>query len=1139
MRKNSNGGLIFSPSDLIRYLNSPFASWMDRYHLERPNELRPDEPSEDQRLIMESGLKHEAAVLDEFRRAVPDMVEVASKNFNVAHMETLAALAAGAPLIYQAALGSGRFQGFADFVERDADGRYVAWDTKLARSPKPYYIVQLCAYSEMIAEATGQVPDRFGVILGTNERVEFRVEDFIHYFRRVRSNMLALQDSFTGSIEDRPEPRPRADYGRWASQAERYFDERDHLVRVADISTGQIKKLERAGISTMSALARASGRKVAKLNQDTLEKLAAQARLQCATLAWRATDPDCEPAYEVLPPVIKDGRPNGLTLLPHPDSPDVFFDMEGYPLAPGGLEYLFGLLSRDDPDGEFQFRDWWAHDRAEECVAFEGFVDYVHGRWKANPGMHIYHYAPYEVTAVRRLSTLHDTRQDEVDELLRGGVFVDLYKIVKRGLMIGEDSYSIKALERLYWRKRGGGVGTAIDSIVHYARWIGSGEPRDPSQSQVLAGIRDYNEDDCRSTEALCEWLRGLAEQHGLARNSGEVGAARDEPEEGEAREPNPDVVARAELAASLRLRADHVASTLADVLDYHRREDKPKWWKLFDRAEASDDELRDDPACIESVTSDGSPARVKLSLQQWYQFDAAQECKLQEGDRVYFAHNIGRDLELTELDGTTGRLALKATQKTLDAHFGGVFPDRGSLLRNEMVGQRAMQDALKDICAGHLEGRALAPAIASLLDRVAPAEPGPLEAEDELDAARRVTAAMSGGCFVIQGPPGTGKTYTAARTISDLLVAGKRVGVTSNSHKAILNLMRECVTAMGEGGRILTGIKVGNNPDDEFFSSARGVSFVKDSGSALGQYRGGIVGGTAWLFSRPEWVGQLDYLFIDEAGQVPLANAVAVGRSARNLVLLGDQMQLEQPIQGTHPGDANMSVLQYALKDELASRPDAPVFYPVIPPTRGLFLGTSRRMHPAICRFISESIYDGRLNAHADCARQRIAMNGSNLTDMEGGVVFVPVEHDGNIQRSDEEVERVRAVLDDLIGRDYTDKAGHTKALELEDFLFISPYNAQVRALKSALPEGAKVGSVDKFQGQEAPVCVLSMCSSYGEYGSRGLGFILDRNRVNVAISRAKCLAVVVGDPRIADTLPSSIAEMSLLNLYCKILGQ
>ena len=346
------------------------------------------------------------------------------------------------------------------------------------------------------------------------------------------------------------------------------------------------------------------------------------------------------------------------------------------------------------------------------------------------------------------------------------------------------------------------------------------------------------------------------------------------------------------------------------------------------------------------------------------------------------------------------------------------------------------------------------------------------------------------------------------------------------------------CGNAARERGQHLSGIKVGGEATGPVFTENLNLRYIETTAAAFAAYSSGIVGGTAWLFTRPEWEGVFDFLFIDEAGQVSLANTVAMSRCAKNLVLLGDQMQLEQPVQGSHPGDAGLSALQYALKDTKASRPDAPVLHAVVPPDYGLFLGESRRMHPSVCRFISESIYEGRLNAFGDCARQKIAVpaNANGLITIESGIVFSGIEHDGDIQQSDEEVQRVCAIFQELLGREYTDKDNKTRALALNDFLFIAPYNAQVRSLQAALPANARVGSVDKFQGQEAPVCILSLCSSYGEYGSRGLGFILDRNRVNVAISRAQCLAVVVADPRIAATAPGSLDEMTIINLFCKL---
>ncbi|GKS59467.1 hypothetical protein YTPLAS18_29940 [Nitrospira sp.] len=1136
MKKSTEGKLVYSPSDLVRYLASPFASWMDRYNLEYPGLVTPDKQSEDQQLIMDTGVRHEYAVLGDLKPSQADVVEIETHDLAAARRQTLDAITAKAPIIYQATFHSGPFAGYADFLMLDAAGRYQVWEAKLARSPKPYYAMQLCCYAEMLADMIDEdrVSDRFGIILGTKERIQFRLEEFVHYYRHIKHAFLTMQERFTGQLADRPEPLPRADHHEWTSHAEAFFKERDHLVQVAGITVGQIKKLHKAGIATMARLAEAGGRSIPKLSRDTLDKLAAQARLQCTTMTDRVTNADAPPRYELLSPMDANGYPIGLAALPPEDPADVFFDMEGYPLAPGGLEYLFGACVWEPQSASYAFRDWWAHDRDEEKRAFEDFIDWVHARWTSHPAMHIYHYAGYEVSAVRRLSTRHDTKQDEVDGLLRNEVFVDLYRIVRQGLRLGEDSYSIKAVERLYRQRRSTDVATGTDSIVQYARWIESGQQGDWNKSSILKAIREYNQDDCASTAQLCQWLRHVARDLDISSEPHHLPS--DAPAPPELR---PEVIVRQETIKQLRRHGDELATVLAEVTDFHRREQKPVWWRMFDRANAAPEERRDDPGCIEGIVEDGSCVAVKQSLAQGYRFDPSQECKLAAEDKVRFAHNLDATFTLSEIDATTGQLLLKIGKKSLDQKCDGAFPTQGSLLADEYVNPTPIPEALTAVAAGHLSGQPHAP-VEALLARRPPAAVMQQSGELAIDAAIRIAGAMSGGCLVIQGPPGTGKTYAASRVIASLLAAGKSIGIASNSHKAIFNLMDESGKAERQAGRAITGIKVGGEEDPRFFSANPGIKHVGSSPDARGAYTGNVVGGTAWLFSRPEWEDVLDFLFIDEAGQVSLANAIAMARSAKNLVLLGDQMQLEQPIQGSHPGDAGLSVLQYALKDTQASVPDLPVFHSVVPPEYGLFLGESRRMHPAICRFISDSIYEGRLVSHPDCNRQRIQLAGGahRLIDQENGIVFSPMEHDGNTQQSDEEVERVKAIFHELLGRPFAGKDGSTKALDLDDFLFIAPYNAQVRALKSALPNDARIGSVDKFQGQEAPVCILSLCSSYGEYGSRGLAFMLDRNRINVAISRAQCLAVMVADPRIAGAIPGSLDEMQLVNLFCKLTG-
>ena len=573
MRK-SDGRLIFSPSDLIGYLASPFASWMDRYHLEHPGELTPDAESEEKRLIAETGDQHERTVLEEFEKSGVALALVPREDVKQARAETLIAISEKVPIIYQAALECMPFSGFADFLMLDSSGNYQVWDTKLARSPKPYYAIQLCCYSEMLATATGNpMPEKFGIILGTQERVEFRVEDFFHIYSWIKAGFLAMQEGFTGAWTARPEPLPRADHGRWTTHAEDFFDKADHLVRVADISVGQIKKLKAAGISTLTELANAPREPVPRMVAGTMSKLIDQAKLQKKTKANRRKDPNCPPCYEVLPHVGKNGEGLGLATLPKKDAADVFFDMEGFPLVAGGLEYLFGASTIGKKAGALIFHDWWAHDREGEKAAFEGFIEWVFDRWQKNPRMHIYHYAAYEVSAIRRLSTRHDTRQEEVDALLRGRVFVDLYQVVRRGLRIGEESYSIKLVEHLYRTGRKTDVATAVDSIVQYARWIAGGEPRDWKHSSILKGIRDYNEDDCRSTAELVEWLRGVAEAKGIPSMSGLSHT------EGALKELPPEADERIKIAGELRAKGDPVSVALGDLLDFHRREEK----RLYD----------------------------------------------------------------------------------------------------------------------------------------------------------------------------------------------------------------------------------------------------------------------------------------------------------------------------------------------------------------------------------------------------------------------------------------------------------------------------------------------------------------------------------------------------------------------------
>jgi hypothetical protein len=402
--------------------------------------------------------------------------------------------------------------------------------------------------------------------------------------------------------------------------------------------------------------------------------------------------------------------------------------------------------------------------------------------------------------------------------------------------------------------------------------------------------------------------------------------------------------------------------------------------------------------------------------------------------------------------------------------------------------------------------------------------EGGSLRAASEngVVAARRLVMALEQGTLAIQGPPGTGKTFTGARMICDLVEAGKKVGVCAMSHKVIRNLLDGVVEAAREersAPRILH--KVSDRREED----AGPIQETTDNPTALRALRSGsanVLGGTSFLWSREEFFESVDVLFVDEAGQMALANVLAIAQSAGALVLLGDPRQLDQPLQGSHPEGADISALEHLLQGRKTIADD-----------RGLFLEQTWRLPPAICRLTSELFYDGRLEPLPGLERQEIL---GPVPIAGAGLWFLPVAHEGNQSASPEEVDAVAALVARLTagGARWRDRHGAERPLRLEDILIIAPYNAQVADLTARLP-GARVGTVDRFQGQEAPVVVYSMTTSSPADAPRGMEFLYSLNRFNVATSRAQCACVVVANPRLFEPECQTPQQMRLANACCR----
>jgi len=1112
---------------------------MDRFYLECPDQVTPDAVTEDGQLIADYGIKHEEQYLKSLVDSGKDVCRIDSRDPIESAELTRQAMAEQREIIYQGYLSMPGFAGISDFlVLSDSDGAspyYTVWDTKLARKAKPYFLVQLCCYAEMLEGIQGRRPDHVSVVLGTNEVKAFYVNRFFQFYRQLKAGFLKAMEVFDSNSP--PDPDPSAQYYRWQSHAEKRLRDSDHLSLVAGMGKAQIKKLAGVGIKTVKGLASSTVKEIPRMDSEILERLRDQARLQVETRRLREAAKERAvvlPRYKVLPaPAI--GERLGFAILPPASELDVFFDIEGFPLIDKGLEYLLGVSYREGD--ELKFKDWWAHDLIQEKVAFEGFIDWVHDRWLRDPTMHIYHYAAYEVSAMRRLMGKHGTREDEVDNLLRGEVFIDLYRVVNQGLRIGEENYSIKSVESLYREKRSSEVKAAVQSIVYYANWVESDESEDWANSPILKEIRDYNQDDCDSTVELADWLREIQQKERI-----------DYVAESKLEQSQRSEKVSERIESRLKLINDleqtfpksqkereqdperwRIHELLLDLMEFHRREAKPMWWRLFDAEASSEEDLRLDFDCLSRVwRADVEPEVVKRSLLFHYRFDPNEETKLSAGNSVRSTQKRGVDFKLFSIDAV-GNLALKITQKTVDEKLDGEMPWSGSLIQFDLVSTTCIEDSIARVAEGWLTKKKVPLALKRLLLRLPPsASKGLLDdgSSETKEVLQRVVDQMGGDTLCIQGPPGTGKTTQAASLIIHLLKKGLRVGVTTNSHKAILNLMRAAYR-QAIGG--FQAVKIGGDPDDPILQECPGIEYSKSGAEQWIGNSGCLIGGTAWLFSREEMADSLDYLFVDEAGQVSLANLVAMSPAANNIMLMGDQMQLEQPIQGTHPRDSGSSALNYYLAG-----------HQTIPRDLGIFLDTSFRMRPEICSTVSEIMYEGRLESDLKTSQRSIALGGSRseLGDQGAGIVFVPVSHQGNTQASPEEVAKIEQITQDLLESKFSDGKS-TRDLTLDDILFVAPYNMQVRELRSVLPEGAKVASVDKFQGQEAAVVVISLCTSPGETGARGLSFVLDLNRMNVAISRAQVLTLIVGDPDLASGDCSTIAQMERFNMFCRLAGK
>jgi uncharacterized protein len=1083
---SSDGGLVVSPTDLTRFQACTHLTALDLAVAEGER-ARPfvakDEVLE---LLFRKGLEHEQRYLEalESERAVT-VIDTEAMTPQEAAEATESAMANAASVIYQATFVDGGQRGHADFLLRgDRPSRFGNWaydvaDTKLARRLRVPALLQMAGYGEHLRRIQGAPPVTLTVVAGDGLLHEYPFADVESYARRVSAR-------FAEFVRTRPttvaQPVPHCQQCRWIAECYRGWRQADHLSFVAFLTTAHREKFEQAGITTLANLAAQRPSELPRsIGRATRDRLIRQASLQ---LHERDTG---VPAYELLDPV--DGQ--GLLRLPTPDEADLYLDFEAdrY-IEPDGREYLAGFGDRAG-----MYTAIWAHSFDQERALTEQLIDAIVARWRAHPGMHVYHYAPYEKAALRRLTARHGVREAELDVLLRAEVFVDLYAVMRQGLRISKESYSIKKLEAFYWgHVRGQGPGDvteALSSVLAYETWLVDND------NAALDSIAAYNKDDVDSTRDLHIWLEErrdeLATKH-QTRFPRPNGTTVEETEPSEAE--------RAELVLAQRL-VDGGEPLLAGLVGWHRREARPAWWDVYRLEDLDEDELINDATAIGGLGEPVWQYDVKRSHVHRYNFPP-QDTKLGAGDTVLNVDDHKPAGAVVGIDPAEGWIDLRIGRTKKPSRPRGLGP-QGPL------DDTTLRAAIADVATRVLEDTDCLGA--RLLRLTVP--PGLPVQEDETAAAAliRLGIALRGEVLAVQGPPGTGKSTKGAALIRALLDQGLRVGVTALSHQVI-------------GGMLLKVDRPGLQRcnDEADWCGAPRVDIAGSTPEVVQALTAGthnLVGGTAWLWAHDIMQDLVDVLVIDEAGQFSLANAVAVTRAARSLVLLGDPQQLTQPTQAQHPYGADVSALDHLLSG-----------HDTMPPDRGVFLDCTWRMHPAVNEFVSITSYEGRLHTGEGTERQRIIGTGR----WHGaGPRWVPVEHVGNVNTSSEEAAVVAQIVEELLDMTWTNADGVEAPITPRDVLLVAPYNAHVGRLHHAVADGVQVGTVDKFQGRQGAVVIYSLASSSAQDAPRGIDFLYDVHRLNVAVSRARAMAIVVGSPALLDAEVHTPIQLRQVNALCR----
>lgn len=1105
--------IIYSPSDLSSHSSCNHLTQLNKQHIR--GEIADPEIYNNRMLmmLMEKGIEFEASHLQKLKDEGKTIAEISNEDPS-AEKHTIDAMKAGVDVVYQARLKEdGKWSGWADFLMKVdtpsnlGEWSYEVWDTKLANETKAGTIIQIGLYSERVGNIQGRSSEYMGVVKPEGEE-SYRFEEYAAYIRLVKRN---LEDAILNDYETYPDPVSHCDICRWWKTCNSVRRKDDHLTFVAGMGSSQATELNIHGVNTLEKLAKTPlpvPFEPTKGVKETYNKLREQARVQ-----HTSRNNSYEPIYETL--VVEESK--GLNKLPKPSENDIYLDLEGDRMVePDGLEYMIGYVHKGE------YHALWSKNEAEEKQIFEQFIDFAVNLKEEDPSLHIYHYAPYEVTAFKRLMGKYASREDEIDTFLRSDTFVDLYSVVRQSIRASVEKYSIKDLEIFFGYKRKMDLRKLSKYKSQLELLLQTGNFNKLSK-ESQAAVQLYNQDDCESLVRLQTWLEEI--RNDLIKKGADItrpiegeGAASDNITAHQER-IQPIMVALLDGVPQIVAERNNVQQAqfiLAHMLDWYRREMKSFWWEFFRLKELPEDELVEERKALSFLKFTGERVAEKRSVVDTYTFPY-QECDLrmgqsledQEDNKIGSIHEIDIDRCLLKIKKGPSKVGLAHPVSVMSMErVNPSTKEEAVISLAEWVADNGMDSDSEKFRAPR-----------QLLMNVSPMLTEDRSDHDDItEKTYDFVSKLDNSYLPIQGPPGSGKSYTGSHLIVKLVQDSKKIGITALSHKVISNLLTKVWDVGVEQGlsiQMLQKVKADYNEVVPW----QVTTDEDDIQAALGY--ADVIAGTAFMWSKPPYTDGIDYLFVDEAGQLSLIDTLAVSHCCSNLVLLGDPQQLKQPQQGVHPDGTEVSALEHVLQDEKT-----------ISDEQGIFLAETWRMHSSINAFVAELFYENRLKSKDHLDQQQIL--GSKFSG--AGLYLEEVEHSGNTNSSSEEVEKVAEIVHQLTSGENTfiNEDGEEATLTVSDIKVITPYNAQVQAIKQQLPT-IEVGTVDKFQGQEAPVIIYSVATSSLEDAPRGMDFLFSPNRFNVAVSRARTCFIMVANPAIFEAECKSPHQIRLVNAFCR----